>query len=52
ASAQVRRVLLLPPSAVLLQTLQLPAAAARNLSTVVGYELDRFTPFDAGQLYF
>ncbi|KEZ66416.1 general secretion pathway protein GspL, partial [Pseudomonas amygdali pv. tabaci str. ATCC 11528] len=23
-----------------------------NLSTVVGYELDRFTPFDAGQLYF
>ncbi|SDO71146.1 general secretion pathway protein L [Pseudomonas congelans] len=52
ASPQVRRVLLLPPSAVLLQTLQLPAAAARNLSTVVGYELDRFTPFDAGQLYF
>ncbi|KPW35089.1 proteinral secretion pathway protein L [Pseudomonas coronafaciens pv. atropurpurea] len=52
ASAQVRRVLLLPASAVLVQTLQLPAAAARNLSTVVGYELDRFTPFDAGQLYF
>ncbi|WP_122358398.1 type II secretion system protein GspL [Pseudomonas coronafaciens] len=52
ASAQARRVLLLPASAVLVQTLQLPAAAARNLSTVVGYELDRFTPFDAGQLYF
>ncbi|WP_024646567.1 type II secretion system protein GspL [Pseudomonas syringae] len=52
AHAQTRRVLLLPVSAVLVQTLQLPAAAARNLSTVVGYELDRFTPFDAGQLYF
>jgi general secretion pathway protein L len=34
------------------QTLQLPLAAARNLSTVVGYELDRFTPFEASQLYF
>ncbi|WP_440062715.1 type II secretion system protein GspL [Pseudomonas syringae] len=52
ASGEMRRVLLLPASAVLVQTLQLPAAAARNLSTVVGYELDRFTPFDAGQLYF
>ncbi|RMR57420.1 proteinral secretion pathway protein L [Pseudomonas syringae pv. actinidiae] len=52
ASPQARRVLLLPASAVLVQPLQLPAAAARNLSTVVGYELDRFTPFDAGQLYF
>lgn len=44
--------LVLAPSAVLLQTLQLPLAAARNLSTVVGYELDRFTPFEAEQLYF
>ncbi|WP_122239768.1 type II secretion system protein GspL, partial [Pseudomonas syringae] len=52
ASGEVRRVLLLPASAVLVQALQLPVAAARNLSTVVGYELDRFTPFDAGQLYF
>jgi general secretion pathway protein L len=49
---EVRQVLVLAPSAVLLQTLQLPLAAARNLSTVVGYELDRFTPFEAGQLYF
>ncbi len=52
ASADARRILLLSPSDVLVQTLQLPSAAARNLSTVVGYELDRFTPFDAGQLYF
>ncbi len=47
-----RKILLLPSSQVLAQTLQLPAAAARNLSTVVGYELDRFTPFEASQLYF
>ncbi|MEN1833059.1 type II secretion system protein GspL [Pseudomonas lijiangensis] len=52
ASADARRILLLSPADVLVQTLQLPSAAARNLSTVVGYELDRFTPFDAGQLYF
>ncbi|MBX8499341.1 type II secretion system protein GspL [Pseudomonas lijiangensis] len=52
ASADARRILLLSSADVLVQTLQLPSAAARNLSTVVGYELDRFTPFDAGQLYF
>lgn len=50
--ADVQQILVLPPSAVLVQTLQLPLAAARNLTTVVGYELDRFTPFDAAQLYF
>lgn len=49
---EVRQVLVLAQGAVLLQTLQLPLAAARNLSTVVGYELDRFTPFEAEQLYF
>ncbi|RMQ50912.1 Fimbrial assembly [Pseudomonas cichorii] len=52
AIAEARRILLLSPDDVLVQSLQLPAAAARNLSTVVGYELDRFTPFEAGQLYF
>lgn len=51
-SGEARQVLLLAPDAVLVQTLQLPLAAARNLSTVVGYELDRFTPFEAAQLYF
>jgi general secretion pathway protein L len=50
--AEARRIILLPPSQVMVQTLRLPAAAARNLSTVIGYELDRFTPFEAGQLYF
>ncbi len=48
----LRQVLVLAPSAVLVQSLQLPLAATRNLTTVVGYELDRFTPFDADQLYF
>ncbi|MBX8490716.1 general secretion pathway protein GspL [Pseudomonas cichorii] len=52
ASADARQILLLSSADVLVQSLQLPSAAARNLSTVVGYELDRFTPFDAGQLYF
>ncbi|CRM31424.1 MULTISPECIES: PilN domain-containing protein [Pseudomonas] len=51
-AGEARQVLLLAPSAVLVQALQLPPAAARNLATVVGYELDRFTPFDAAQLYF
>jgi general secretion pathway protein L len=51
-TGEARQVLLLAPDAVLVQSLQLPVAAARNLSTVVGYELDRFTPFDAAQLYF
>ncbi|MGF6098739.1 PilN domain-containing protein [Pseudomonas sp. 18175] len=48
----VRQVLVLAPSVVLVQSLQLPLAAARNLTAVVGYELDRFTPFEAEQLYF
>lgn len=51
-SVEVRRILLLERSAALVQTLQLPVAAARNLAGVVGYELDRFTPFAASDLYF
>jgi general secretion pathway protein L len=50
--ASVQQIMLLPSSSVLVQTLTLPLAAARNLHAVVGYELDRFTPFDATQLYF
>lgn len=50
--ANTRKILLLPPTQVLMQSLHLPAAATRNLSTVIGYELDRFTPFEASQLYF
>lgn len=50
--AGARLVLLLPRSAVLVQHLELPLASARNLQTVVEYELDRLTPFEASQLYF
>ena len=52
APGSSRQVLMLAPDAVLLQTVQLPLAAARNLTAVVGYELDRYTPFEADQLYF
>jgi len=52
AAASTRQVLMLGADAVLVQTVQLPLAAARNLSAVVGYELDRYTPFEADQLYF
>lgn len=47
-----RQVLLLPASAVMVQRLQLPLAAARDLESVVGYELDKFTPFPRDQLYY
>jgi general secretion pathway protein L len=47
-----QQVLLLPASAVMSHRLQLPLAAARDLSSVVGYELDRFMPFPREQLYF
>ena len=47
-----RQVLLLPVSAVMVQRLQLPLAASRDLMSVVGYELDKFTPFPRDQLYY
>lgn len=50
--ADARQRLLLPSSAVMIQRLQLPLAAARDLASVVGYELDRYTPFPRDQLYF
>ena len=52
ASDSTRQVLMLGADDVLLQHVQLPLAAGRNLNTVVGYELDRYTPFEADQLYF
>jgi general secretion pathway protein L len=47
-----RRILLLPPTQVLRRRLQLPAAARENLATVLGFELDRQTPFRAEQVFF
>jgi len=51
APSTARQVLMLPREAVLLQTVRLPLAAARNPAAVIGYELDRYTPFAAEQLY-
>lgn len=48
----LRRVLLLSPAQVLRRTLQLPGAALENLRAVVGFELDRQTPFKPDQVYF
>lgn len=47
-----RLVLLLPASAVLRRTLQLPQAARGKLRQVAGYELDRQTPFSAAQVHY
>ena len=44
--------LILPGSRVLRRRLTLPAAARGNLRQVVGFELDRLTPFGEGQAYF
>ncbi len=45
-------VLMLPMSWVLSRSVVLPAAAAENLRQVLGFELDRLTPFTADQVYF
>jgi general secretion pathway protein L len=41
----------LPRDAVLTRELVLPLAAARDLAAVIGFEMDRFTPFAAEELY-
>ncbi len=45
-------VLLLPASAVLRRQVELPLAAAENLREVLGFEMDRHTPFKAEEVYF
>lgn len=47
-----RLVLLLPPTFVLRRRLQLPQAAATDLRRVVGYEIDRQTPFKPDQVWY
>lgn len=42
----------LNPGQALQRRLFLPAAAQENLQQVVGFELDRYTPFNAEQVYF
>ena len=45
-------ILLLTPGQYLLRILKLPAAAEENLHQVIAFELDKQTPFEAGQVYF
>lgn len=47
-----RLVLLLPSTFVLRRRLQLPAVAATDLRRVVGYEIDRQTPFKPDQVWY
>lgn len=47
-----RRLLVLSDARLLRRSLSLPAAALENLPTVLGFELDRQTPFKAEQVYF
>ncbi len=42
----------LPKSQVLRRVLDLPAAAAENLHEVLGFEMDRHTPFKSDEVYF
>lgn len=48
----LRRVLLLDPATVLRRALTLPVAALDNLRTVLGFELDRQTPFKPDQVVY
>jgi general secretion pathway protein L len=50
--AGLRRVFLLPPGVTLRRVLTLPAAALENLRTVLGFELDRQTPFKPDQVVY
>ena len=50
AMARVPRWLLLPASAVLRRRLSLPAAAGERLREVLGFEIDRQTPFTAADV--
>lgn len=45
-------VLRLAPGQALAQTISLPQAAEANLRQVVGFELDRLTPFPADKIYY
>lgn len=48
----VEVVIRLPSEQVLSNDLTLPVEAEKNLRTVLGYEMDRQTPFSADQVYF
>ncbi len=45
-------ILQMPADRALARSVMLPMAAAANLRQVLGYEMDRLTPFSASQLYY
>ena len=47
-----RLILLLPADHLLTQTLLLPTAALRDVHTVIGFELDKLTPYPRDQLHY
>lgn len=47
-----RYVLVLGPGQALIRPVTLPVAAASNLTDVLAYEMDRYTPFQARQVYY
>ncbi|WP_248768818.1 PilN domain-containing protein [Pseudomonas sp. MWU12-2345] len=47
-----RQVLLLPSEQVLLSRVQLPLAAAAQAHAALAFEMDKYTPFKAAQVYF
>lgn len=49
---QLRQFFCVPTTRVLRRSLNLPAAAEANLRQVLGFEMDRQTPFKADQVYF
>jgi hypothetical protein len=48
----LRAIFCIPESSTLTRNLSLPAAAEDNLRQVLGFEMDRQTPFKADQVYF
>jgi general secretion pathway protein L len=50
-SSVVRLVLILAPEEVLTRSVSLPQTAAHELSTIMVYEVDRYVPFTAHQVY-
>jgi general secretion pathway protein L len=51
ANARLPTVLRLPRGSVLRREMTLPAAAERDLGSVVGFEIDRLTPFTAEEIF-
>ena len=47
-----KRCLLIPRAHILITELSLPAATQKNLNSVIGYEIDRLTPYKMNEVYF